>query len=55
MAANVQSPVSIYGDGDFHYKDKIVVAPSYFYNGNSYTGQKTSLYLDEHLNPDVTR
>ena len=32
--------------GDFHYKDKTVVRPSYFYNGNSYTGKKISLYWD---------
>ena len=32
--------------GDFHYKDKKVVRPSYLYNGNSYTGKSVSLYWD---------
>ena len=30
--------------GDFHYKDQMVVRPSYLYNGYSYTGKTTSLY-----------
>ena len=29
---------------DFHYKDKTVMRPCYPYNGNSYTGETTSLY-----------
>ena len=35
--------------GNFHYKYKTVVRPSYLYNGNSYTGKTTSLYWDEPL------
>ena len=31
---------------DFHYKDKIVMRLSHLYNGNSYTGKMTSLYLN---------
>ena len=29
----------LYGYGNFHYKDKTVVRPSYIYNENSYTGK----------------
>ena len=29
--------------GNFHYKDKTVVRPSYLYNGNSYTSKMASL------------
>ena len=32
--------------GDFLYKDKAVVRPSYHYNGNSYTENTPSLYWD---------
>ena len=35
---------------DFHYKDKMVMRPSYLYNGNPYTGKTTSLYWDASLN-----
>ena len=28
------------------YKEKMVVRPSYLYNGNSYTGKTASLYQD---------
>ena len=38
--------------GNFHYKDKMVVKPSYLYNGNSYTGGLTHLYWDRPLGPD---
>ena len=31
--------------GDFHYKDKTVVRPSYLYYGNAYTGKSASLYI----------
>ena len=36
--------VSRYGDS--HYKDKTVTRPSYLYNGNPYTGNTTSLYIE---------
>ena len=32
--------------GNFHYKDKTVVGPSYLYNGKSNTDGTTSLYWD---------
>ena len=32
--------------GDFHYKYKTVVRPSYSYNGNPYTGKTASFYWD---------
>ena len=32
--------------GDSHYKDKMVVRPSYLYNGNPYTGKMIYLYWD---------
>ena len=35
---------------DSHDKDKIVVRPSYFYNGNPYTSKMASLYSGGHLN-----
>ena len=37
---------------DLHYKYKTVMKPAYLYNGNPYTGKKTSLYWD---NPQTTR
>ena len=33
----------------FHYKDKMVMKPSYLYNGNPYTGKTASLNWDDHL------
>ena len=39
--------------GDFHYKDKAVVRPSYIYNGNPYTGKTASLYWDTRHSPLV--
>ena len=36
---------------DFPYKDKMVVRPSYLYNGNSYSCNMTSLYWDGPLIP----
>ena len=33
-----------------HYKDKPVVRPSHFYNGNSYTGKTKSLYRNSPQN-----
>ena len=30
--------------GDFHYKEKMLMRPSYLYNGNSYTENTASLY-----------
>ena len=35
--------------GDFCYKDKIVVRPSYLYNRNTHTGKMTFLYGDDQL------
>ena len=32
--------------GDFYYKDKTVMRPSYLYNGNPYTGKTAYLYWD---------
>ena len=42
--------------GDFHYKDKTVVKPSYLYNGNPYIGKTavTSLYWDGPQNFVIT-
>ena len=34
---------------DFPHKDKMVVRPSYLYDGNSYTGKMASLYWDRAL------
>ena len=35
--------------GDFHYKDKTVLRPSYLYDGNPYTGKTIYLYWDSPL------
>ena len=39
----------LYWYGDFHYKDKTVMRPSYLYNDNPYTGKTTSLYWGDPL------
>ena len=39
----------LFGFGDLHYKDMIIVRPSCVYTGNSYTGKTTSLYWNDTL------
>ena len=38
--------VFLFRYGDYHYKDKSVLRPSYLCNGNSYTGKMASSYWD---------
>ena len=41
--------------GDFHYKNKTILKPSYIYNGNSFTGKTTFLYWDGPLYCEICR